>query len=410
VRIALVTHQFFPAFYTGVERLALNLARQLQRMGHQPVVVTSAPHSSGSSAPYAVEGVPVRPVETVRTELARPWLYDRGVGTALGRVLDEERVELVHVMNPVRVSAAFGQAHARGLPVVAHVADFGYMCARLNLLRAAGELCLGPEGGQACVEACRISAGPKRYAWGVDLVGSAAAVVSPSRVAIELHARSGFDTAHWHHVPWGVDYGLHRRRLPAPERSGLTVGFIGTLLAHKGPHVLVEALRLLGDRDVRLVLHGGSFHEVRYQAELRSAAAGDARIVFAGAYAHEWLPEVLAPLDAVAIPSLWHENLPTSGLNAVASGVPLLASDVAGLRELVEDYDCGVTFPPGDARALAALLARLHDDGAELARIRERMAYPPSLEEEAWRIELLYTAAERASGAIPPLAAASRRG
>ncbi len=116
----------------------------------------------------------------------------------------------------------------------------------------------------------------------------------------------------------------------------------------------------------------------------------DSRIRFAGRYDHADFASVLAPLDAVAIPSLWHENVPSSGLNAVAAGVPLIVSDVPGLGELIDDYDCGFTFAAGYAADLAGLLERLLDDGELLRRARARMTYPISVEEEAWRLEAIY--------------------
>jgi glycosyltransferase involved in cell wall biosynthesis len=397
VRIALVTHQFFPAFYTGVERLTLNLAMQLRTMGHECVVVTSAPHSSGSETPYTFAGIDVVPVETVRTELARPWLYDRQVASPLRRALDGAQVDLVHVMSPIRVSQAFEQARLRGLPVVAHVPDFAYFCARLQFVRSNGDLCAGADEGHACVAACGISAGPERVDWGRRLLAGAAAVVSPSRFAIAVHAAHGFETSTWRHIPWGVDYALHTSRLPAPTGEGLTVGFIGTLLSHKGPHLLLEALRLLPGRDIRIVLYGASFHERAYEEKLRKLAGGDPRVTFAGSYEHGDLRDVLAPLDVVAIPSLWHENLPTAGLNGAASGVPVVGSDVEGIRELIEDYRCGLTFRTGDSADLAATLEEFLVDPSVLERIRRGMAYPPSLEEEAFRLEGVY---EEVLGAV----------
>ena len=88
------------------------------------------------------------------------------------------------------------------------------------------------------------------------------------------------------------------------------------------------------------------------------------------------MADVLAPLDLVAIPSLWYENLPTTGLNAIAAGVPLLLSDVGGLEELMLDYRCGLTFPAGEAEALAAILDPLCDDRSELDRLRAGQVLP----------------------------------
>jgi glycosyltransferase involved in cell wall biosynthesis len=390
MRIAFVTHQFFPEYYTGVERLTLNLAEQLRRMGHECVVITAAEHSNGTEEPYSVGGTRVRPVWAGRIDLTRPWLQDPDVGTRLGAVLDEEESELVHVMHPMRLPQVIEEAELRGLPLVAHLADFTYLCPRINLVRVDGTLCAGPEGGHACMDHCEVRAGAERFVWARDLLERAAAVISPCRSTIAFFETEGFDTTDWHYIPWGVDYSVHPRRLPAPDHDGLVVGFIGTLLPHKGVHVLIEAMRLLEGCDIKLVIYGESFHASAYERDLRRLAAGDERIRFAESYRHEDFREILAPLDLVAIPSLWHENLPATGLNAVAAGVPLLASEVAGLRELVDDYDAGFTFGLGDATTLTSLLSEFLDDEELLRRTRAGLGYPSPIEEEAWRIERVY--------------------
>ena len=390
MRIALVTHQFFPSFYTGVERLTLNLASQLRRMGHGCVVVTSEAHSDGGRQSYAYAETWVRTVPAGETDLARPWLQDPRVVERLAEIFRDERIDVVHVMHPMRLPQAFEAAARLDLPAIAHIPDFGYFCARLNLLRPNGSRCPSASMGAACVSACGIDSGHERYAWGKGLLSRSAAVISPCRWTIERHAAEGFDTSDWHHIPWGVDYAIHTPRLPRPAGDELVVGFIGTLLRHKGPHVAIEAMKELGGLPIRLLLYGGSFHEKAYEKELRRLAGDDERMVFAGSYDHAELATILAGLDAVVIPSLWYENLPTVGLNAAAAGVPVIAADLGGLRELVDDYRCGFTYAADDARALAELLRDLCDKRELLDDVRGTLVPPPSLEEEAFRIESIY--------------------
>jgi len=389
MRVALVTHQFFPAYYTGVERATLNVAKQLGRVGHECVVLTAAERSSGDERPYGWEGVRVRPIPGSGDSSLEPWRTRSKLAARIGRVLDEERVEVVDVVQPARLPEVFGEARRRGLPVVARVPDFTYVCPRQNLVQADGSPCPGPDGGHRCAAACRVTAGPTYGAWGAAQLDAAAAVVCPSRATIAFHAEQGQRVEHWVRIPWGVDYASGRR-LPAPPGDGLRIGFVGTLLRHKGPHVLLEAIGLLRGRNVRAVVYGESFHERAYEQELRRLAADEPRIGFGGPYEQRELASLLERLDLVAIPSLWRENLPLVGLNAAAGGVPVVVSDVPGLRELVDEHDCGFTFPAGDAEALAALLQRLLDDPELLQEVRARMLCPVGIEEEAWLLEALY--------------------
>ena len=318
MRIALVTHQFFPSYDTGVERLTLNLANQLTRMGHEAIVVTSADHSNGGAPSYAYDGA---------------WVRTVAAGVSLVDVLREESSDIVHVMHPMRLPQAFEAAEQLDLPVVAHVADFG---------------AVGDNGD------------------GKTLLARAAAVVSPFRWTIERHADEGFDTTAWHHVPWGTDYAIHESRLDLPPGDELVLGFVGTLLPDDGPDVVAKALRLLPDRPIRLLRYGGS-------------------------YDHAELPSILAKLSAIVIPSICDENLPTTGLDAIAARVPLITADVGGLGELIDDYRCGFTYRADDPAALAALLAELCDNRALLDDVRQTLVLPPCLEEEAWTMEGIYT-------------------
>jgi glycosyltransferase involved in cell wall biosynthesis len=361
-------------------------------------VVTSAAHSSGDTTPYEIGSVQVRPVVATGSDLERPW---RG-GGVVRRALAEERPDVVHVMHPMHFPHVFTEAQAAGIPLIAHVPDFFYPCARITMVQSGGALCSSPEAGERCITTCGIAPAPQRLAWARMSLDSASAVVCPCRATIDLHRQSGFDTSRWHHVPWGVDYTLHPARLEPPPPGPLRVGFLGTLLEHKGAHVAVDAVSSRPGLDVELRLYGGSFEQHEYEAALRDAAGSDPRILFVGGYEHPELPRILAGLDAVVIPSLWHENLPTVGLNAIASGLPLLVSDVGGLTELLDDYACGIAFRRGDAEDFAELLERLAGDSSILTGIRSRMAAPPSVEEEASQIEALYELASRPRSAREP--------
>jgi glycosyltransferase involved in cell wall biosynthesis len=390
MRIGFLAHQYFPEYYTGVEQDTLNLTNQLRLLGHRCVVVApsfSHPHHPPA---YTYSGTVVRTVDPREPDRLHPWANPPSTGAEIGRILDEEQIELVHVAHTLRMPQIYEEAARRNLPTVVHLHDYDYLCHQVTMVREDGTLCPSSEEGRACIEVCHCPTAPARIEWGRRVLASAGAVVSPSRFLIDLFRSEGFETTGWHLVRCGVDYSVFPRRLPAPGSDRLHIGFIGTLLPHKGPQLLIDALRLVPELRATLSIYGESFGHADWDARLARTVADDRRIRLLGPYRHAELVDVLTPLDAVAIPSLWYENYPIAAANAVAAGVPIIASDTGGLKELVDDFNAGFMFEFGDARALADLLVRLDEDRDLLRATREEMLYPPSVEEEAYAVEVIY--------------------
>jgi glycosyltransferase involved in cell wall biosynthesis len=93
-----------------------------------------------------------------------------------------------------------------------------------------------------------------------------------------------------------------------------------------------------------------------------AAAKGDARITFAGAYGEQDTARVFADMDVLVVPSTWYENTPFVVLEAFAAGVPVIASDLGGLSEVVTPDKNGLLFAPGDVGALSRAIERVAGD------------------------------------------------
>ncbi len=87
------------------------------------------------------------------------------------------------------------------------------------------------------------------------------------------------------------------------------------------------------------------------------------RVTFAGEVTHEDVPAMLRRLDIFAMPSTW-EGFGVSALEASAMELPVVASDIHGIPDVVLDGTSGLLVPPADARALADAIARLAGDAA----------------------------------------------
>lgn len=161
----------------------------------------------------------------------------------------------------------------------------------------------------------------------------------------------------------GVDCRRFKPRpLPSRDVGQAELLFVGRLLGDKGVRELAEAMRLVKPRrpGVRLTLLGdlGAANRTAVRAEEVAGWERDGLLRHAGRT--DDVRPFLAAADAVVLPS-YREGMPRSLLEAAAAGRPLLASDVPGCRELVQDGRNGLLFPVRSAEGLAKAIERFAD-------------------------------------------------
>jgi colanic acid/amylovoran biosynthesis glycosyltransferase len=177
-----------------------------------------------------------------------------------------------------------------------------------------------------------------------------------------------------HVVRCGVDvdaFGALPRRAPARP----TFACVASLREYKGHAVLLEAVRLLRSRgrDLRVVLVGGG--DLRRALEARIARDGLGEVVLLrGALPHQEIPAVLSRATALVLPSVTSrdgqmEGIPVALMEAMAAAVPVIATRISGIPELVRDGESGLLVPERDPAALAAAMERLAGDPALQARL-----------------------------------------
>ena len=143
--------------------------------------------------------------------------------------------------------------------------------------------------------------------------------------------------------------------LPADARIAL---YVGALSRRKGADVFADALGRADDWLGVMVGNG------ELELPLRTA-----RVRLVGAVAPDDVPGWIAAADAVVVPSR-EEPLGLAAIEALASGVPVIASRVGGLQDLVQDGVNGCLVPPGDPSAIVNALGRLEDDAFHEALAR----------------------------------------
>ncbi|MCH7699665.1 MAG: glycosyltransferase [Chloroflexi bacterium] len=164
-------------------------------------------------------------------------------------------------------------------------------------------------------------------------------------------------------VPYGVDLDRFPLRSAAAQRVPV-VGTVARLSREKGLDVLVRAVAQLSSdgRTLRLLLVGDGPERRKLERLADQLGIGELT-EFRGEVPHDDVPAVLAELDVFAMPSL-AEGFGVAALEAAATGLPVVASDVHGIPDVVEHLHTGLLVPPANPGALAGVLTKLLDDAA----------------------------------------------
>jgi glycosyltransferase involved in cell wall biosynthesis len=300
---------------------------------------------------------------------------DETVRERLAALIRRLRPDLVHVHN-VQNKGALEAALASGRAVMTSH-DYRTACpANTFFFKRTETICDRDKVGLGCipntlVKKC-LTPRPKlgtyyyrRAVWATENAGRWAGVIAPSGGASERLLRAGYPSDRVSVVPYFCPVVPLESPRPVPEQPLLT--FMGRIAPGKGHATFVEALGLLPDGVHGLMV--GDFDDgkratVTGLAE-RFGCAG--RITLQPWADRAAVRAVLGRTSVFSFPSLWPETLGIVGLEAMARGVPVVASDVGGVREWLEDGRNGRLVPPGDAAALA--------DGA-----RSLLATPDTLE------------------------------
>lgn len=199
-------------------------------------------------------------------------------------------------------------------------------------------------------------------------------------------------------IPTGVDVTRFSPTGPratfdfTADATGPLVGIVGVIRHAKGHAVLFEAMKRLGEQGwpVRCAVVGDSPNRAGLEQQV-SELGLTKRVRFVGL--RDDVPEILRALDVLAIPSL-HEAIPQVGLQALATGTPIVASDVGGLPSIIRPGETGRLCAPNDPVGLAAALRETVSNEAATramtARGRELVERAHTVEAMLNRLEEVY--------------------
>jgi GT2 family glycosyltransferase len=216
--------------------------------------------------------------------------------------------------------------------------------------------------------------------------------LAPSATMSEMFARFGLGPERLRRCDQGIDLEPFRvfRRQPS---TILRLGYAGGLIPSKAPHVLLEAASRMpaGSVSVDVLGGGGAFHGDDSYARRIAPLLALPFVRRTGFVPHERMPEALAAVDVVVVPSVWIENAPFIIREAFASGAPVIASNLGGMREMVRDDGDGLLVEPGSPESLTAAIRRTVSEPDLLPRLRAGVMAPMTIQRDAEALRQLYS-------------------
>jgi glycosyltransferase involved in cell wall biosynthesis len=398
--VLLVSNLYPPYWIGGYEQIAGWVAHGLRERGHEVEVLTGRGEAFAGE-PWIRPDLDLDQAAVREMHAAGGIAFPGGLGQGLKRHVFSKgnlaacraaiaffRPDLLSFWNSSFVTfSPLLAARAAGVPAVVHLSDVA-----ANPFRNPH-----PPAFPAPLRAVA--------RWAVDRVlrrARPARFVVPSRFLRDrLVAAEGLPAGRIDVLHWPVEPSISRA---APEAARVGPArrllFVGSLVPEKGPQVLLAAFRdALRERpDLTLSFAGAGPRA--YVAELQASAAG-LPVRFLGRLDRAAVTDAYREHDALVLPSIWDEPFSVVPLEAMALGVPVIATMAGGTAEAVENDRTGILVPPRDPPALCAAILRLAADprfAASLAAsgqawARGTLAFPLFMD----RLERLYEGALRSA-------------
>lgn len=384
MKIGIFTNLYPPFARGGAEIVMAEIAKQLTTNGHQVIVITTAPNQALPDKKLSVTeegGLKIYRLYPVNLyyyldadKYPKIWrlfwhinnIFNWRVVSQVKKIMMAEKIEAVVLANLMGLSFLLpGLFRKMKLPVIQIMHD-------VQLLHPSGLFTVDQLGR---------GVGAKIYQFiNKILFGSPLVVIFPSFWLKAQHESRGFFPASRKIVKQNPT--LFNNSLPLADgnsNSFLKLLYIGQVEEHKGVLFIIKALKSIG--------HSMSGQSFGYQldvvgdgaalAQAESLAGDDNNMIFHGRVSHEEVIKYYQQADLVIVPSLIAENAPTVIYEALVYGIPVLASRIGGIPELVREDDNGWLFQPGNVEDFKQKLLSLTPSQVSHLRQQIKTSYQP---------------------------------
>ena len=346
------------ALIGGAEYSLLNIRRELSRRGHEVMMVTSdRPEPDSGISDYTFSSRDA----TVPGKLIH-YLYNHSAKATIAYAIQAFQPQIIHVCTVTKVSPA-GLKAARGTPTVMDVRDFSLMFPLLHKVLPKGDYC-----GLSDDSCCPQHAGYLRYYYDLLRVhlqrrrfDQISAFIVNSEYMKQIAEQLGMKPA----VVLNSPIENIPEQLPKVQELGDSILYAGRLEPEKGILELLAGFEIVLKSlpDAKMLLAGDGVLKTELESYIQERMLGES-VQMLGMLDKQDLQHLYSKVRAVAIPSLWPEPFGRVGPEAMAYGVPVIASGRGGMSDWLRDGENGLIVNPADTKGLADAMVRLLRDQA----------------------------------------------
>lgn len=308
-------------------------------------------------------------IETMpRMQVAVDTIWSRQTVREIGAHIQRFRPDVIHVHNtfPLISPSLYFAAANHGVPVVQTLHNFRLFCAQAMFMRngAVCEDCIGRLPWRGVMRRCYRESGTQSavvvsmqglHRWLGTYRNKVTRYIALNKFCRDKFIEAGLPAERIAIKPNFID-------LPAPDLAERKGGlFVGRLSPEKGIATLSQALGLCPEAHVDVIGHGPQEEALRGLPNANLLGFMQGQEIYAR----------MARASYLVMPSIWYENFPRTLVEAYACGLPVIASRLGAMAELVRDGETGLLFMPGDAQDLARIMRWANAHPAEMQRMGE---------------------------------------
>lgn len=380
MKVCVVSQVFAPQHEGGAEIVARRAAEYLSQIHDVRVFALALAGDEGETLAenslFPVQRIPYHNLYLPEVRNATSSIYSKfrwhvrnsfgGVRASdLRAALEQFAPDVIYAHNSTAFQPQLGSiAHQMGIPIVAHLHDYSYLCPRTTMYAKTNN-CAAP-----CWK-CRLLTTFWRSATQSSVTD---AIAVSEFVRSRLQANNVMQGARWHVLP-NVEPPQRLaswKRVSTGSEAPYTFGFLGALVPTKGIADLVQAFLSLPKGQARLLIGGRGAES--FVSPLRELTA-QSDVAWLG---HVDANSLLARTDALVVPSLWHEPQALVVTEGVCRNLTVIGSDRGGTTEVLRDYPAGILYDPTQTDGLVAAMKQ--------AMAQRRPHVPPQIAkaQEAW--------------------------